>query len=219
MGWIQKWVERVNPNARLQNRIDALTAEADSLRAQMEGLGDQLKNAIREIALEKSRLETAQGIDRTMLQSAVDSLEIHKKTLTAQYNRLGEAIAITTRDLQLAQQELFRREHPGATEEDVQRYAERVSREIVLNEYEKNAGEQISRIYEELQQTLYPDAEDVDCEYDAARAAVVPEDAALAGAVAPPEPRFQCSMPEKLVSRALPVSAEDESIAPIAEQA
>ena len=193
-------------DARLKGRIDALTAETESLRAQMEGLGDQLKSASQEIAREKQRLETAQGVERTMLRSEVDSLEIRRKTLAAQYSRLGDAIAIRTRDLQLAQQELFRREHPGMTEEDVQSYVQRMNREIVLDECERSASEQFDRAYQEFQQALYPDAEDeLDC--------IAPENSARAEAVAPPETRFYCAMPDRLVSRALPMRAEDETIA------
>ena len=140
MSIFKRFAGMAHSDARLKGRIDALTAETESLRVQMEGLGDQLKSASQEIAREKQRLEAAQGVERTMLRSNVDSLEIRRKTLAAQYSRLGDAIAIRTRDLQLAQQELFRREHPGMTEEDVQSYVQRMNREIVLNEYERSAS-------------------------------------------------------------------------------
>ena len=207
MSILKRFAGMAHSDARLKGRIDALTAETESLRVQMEGLGDQLKSASQEIAREKQRLEAAQGVERTMLRSNVDSLEIRRKTLAAQYSRLGDAIAIRTRDLQLAQQELFRREHPGMTEEDVQSYVQRMNREIVLNEYERSASEQFSSAYEEFQRTLYPDAEEDEPE------CIAPEDSASAEAIAPPETRFYCAMPDRLVSRALPMRAEDETIA------
>ena len=207
MSILKRFAGMAHSDARLKGRIDALTAETESLRAQMEGLGDQLKSASQEIAREKQRLEAAQGVERTMLRSNVDSLEIRRKTLAAQYSRLGDAIAIRTRDLQLAQQELFRREHPGMTEEDVQSYVQRMNREIVLNEYERSASEQFSSAYEEFQRTLYPDAEEDEPE------CIAPEDSASAEAIVPPETRFYCAMPDRLVSRALPMRAEDETIA------
>ena len=207
MSILKRFAGMAHSDARLKGRIDALTAETESLRAQMEGLGDQLKRASQEIAREKQRLEAAQGVERTMLRSNVDSLEIRRKTLAAQYSRLGDAIAIRTRDLQLAQQELFRREHPGMTEEDVQSYVQRMNREIVLNEYERSASEQFSSAYEEFQRALYPDAEEDEPE------CIAPEDSASAEAIVPPETRFYCAMPDRLVSRALPMRAEDETIA------